>query len=832
MAIQNAPFIPLNTYARTAPNGISDNSGRVGEPVSSTSTSATTQAPAVTEVTFKSNNTEIIPPWQNKGSSVWVSYQHGINLAEAREPGSSKSMSPQDLIALPSQLREEAVTEEQERLITTAMVGPVVEWAVANNVLAKRENYSNAEIQQAFLALENIHDETATAVASLTRHVPMRKNYYTGTQSVSPIKGHADPHNKQYLTAKYDDEEFIEDFKSDLANKQSAYKVLIKQVLSTLPLEDRVAVERGEVTLYALKAQGSEDDLARSSFFLKSVHEGKTTFIEVNPGEMTARRRDDLQSILNGSKVVGKKKLADGSFSEELSVMERPNIQNSKHLSIVERERANLLNNEVFSAKLYGLQELAVIPSVAGSSNADNVPPNTFSSQRSNTIADTITEKLFYVKELDLLQLAQDDPDRVTPEEKEDRKNYKEFYEERERRRSITYGILKGFVPLYNSIEAFVEGKPLEGLGYLLMDILGMVSPPVGKIFSGALRKGLSMVPSAIKSPFNNAARYLNKVASYTPRQLKPNVAHQGGVPGVKWTSGASPDADTLTNQFKANMKSVPADAAHSHPVEFNGRSYFVQNKADAGDGVHYLLRLKDPHDHTKLVSSGIVAKQDATGAWKRRGVQGGAPLSESMPTTFTPASTGNTINDLNIIGDGIHTFKSNYKGMSRLNIQVHGEVPSGHGYHALINGRRYSPEELLALLKSKGVDPEKYGSVRLLTCYSGNGGAESFGSRFQKLINKPVKAFEEPILTNFTTEHMTAARDRIVKILKDDISGFSKEEYERAAAIIVQNDLNGKNKLFINKADGAMVDVNVASAGEPPRYIKVINRYRPVYFQ
>lgn len=61
--------------------------------------------------------------------------------------------------------------------------------------------------------------------------------------------------------------------------------------------------------------------------------------------------------------------------------------------------------------------------------------------------------------------------------------------------------------------------------------------------------------------------------------------------------------------------------------VEFNGQKYFVADKPDAGDGQHYVLRVRDPNDTSKLASSGKIAKPDAQGVWKRRGVEGGNVL-------------------------------------------------------------------------------------------------------------------------------------------------------------------------------------------------------------
>lgn len=72
--------------------------------------------------------------------------------------------------------------------------------------------------------------------------------------------------------------------------------------------------------------------------------------------------------------------------------------------------------------------------------------------------------------------------------------------------------------------------------------------------------------------------------------------------------------------------------------VEYAGQKYFVSDKPDAGDG-YFLLRVKDPHNPGKLVSSGKIAKPDNAGIWKRRGVAGGGrtefvPLKEHIAGT------------------------------------------------------------------------------------------------------------------------------------------------------------------------------------------------------
>ncbi|GLQ48887.1 hypothetical protein ACFFJT_01595 [Dyella flava] len=60
--------------------------------------------------------------------------------------------------------------------------------------------------------------------------------------------------------------------------------------------------------------------------------------------------------------------------------------------------------------------------------------------------------------------------------------------------------------------------------------------------------------------------------------------------------------------------------------VQFNGKEYFAANAPDTADGF-YLLRMPNPEKSSELVSSGIIAKPDEAGNWRRRGVEGGGPV-------------------------------------------------------------------------------------------------------------------------------------------------------------------------------------------------------------
>lgn len=63
---------------------------------------------------------------------------------------------------------------------------------------------------------------------------------------------------------------------------------------------------------------------------------------------------------------------------------------------------------------------------------------------------------------------------------------------------------------------------------------------------------------------------------------------------------------------------------SEAEKIEYEGKPYFIASLPDAGDGLHYVLRVQDPKNPFVLVSAGIVAKPDIAGAWKRRGLSGG----------------------------------------------------------------------------------------------------------------------------------------------------------------------------------------------------------------
>lgn len=655
---------------------------------------------------------------QNKGSVAWVNYQHGVNLAEAIEPGSSKGMTREQLLAYPEKMSAEAVTPEQELLIASTRVAPALDWAVANGVIKAETQYSTSDIHKAVSALDRYLEGMANAVTQLTSPMPMRKNYFTGTQMVSPIKGHDDPNNKKYPVALYDDKKFGDDFKSDLANKKAAYGTVIKHLLATLPLQDRVAIEQGEVGIYALREPGSEGELERGRCLIRAFHAGKTTVYEVDLEKGTVRKRNDYVGVLTGGRAVGQKKRQDGSYDKDFTVWDKPSIQGDKYQPKADRKPGKQPNNEPFFARLYTPEPLGNF-SAATDSTDQNSTPQTLFSKRSNDIANSISDKLFYAKDLDLLNMAQEDPERVTPAEKEDRENYKKFSKSRETRRDF----LKGFVPFWHGVESIIAGRPIEGVAQIWIDILSFMLP-VEKVAVSAVKGAVRLVKSAIPP----LSKFTKQMLGFTRSSGVAGIKWEGGVQGLKFTGSVADDVAKGARQFKLNTDPLPSNSVGVREIEVNGGKYFVAGKPDAGDGVHYLLRTPDPKDPTKLVSNSMLAKPNEAGVWGARASADGAALGKNRVDGWSEYFFGQEqqLTD-RVINDKLRAVVDTVKQGPERGVYERGytagKPESINGYYREMNGRQLRE---LALKAER--TPEEIGIlVKALEKYKASKGLENF---------------------------------------------------------------------------------------------------------
>ncbi|NWE12492.1 dermonecrotic toxin domain-containing protein [Pseudomonas yamanorum] len=128
------------------------------------------------------------------------------------------------------------------------------------------------------------------------------------------------------------------------------------------------------------------------------------------------------------------------------------------------------------------------------------------------------------------------------------------------------------------------------------------------------------------------------------------------------------------------------------------------------------------------------------------------------------------TMKEMKPIQGNLFTFEDEYKNNTRLNINAHGrdlsftQQYSGASSKIIYDGAEHTAQELFDHLLAKGVDPRKYANIRLLVCYSGNGGENSFAADFQKLVEKPVKAFVGTVTVTPSPELVNAEFEKSIE--------------------------------------------------------------------
>ncbi|MBI6855252.1 hypothetical protein YA0002_21065 [Pseudomonas cichorii] len=129
------------------------------------------------------------------------------------------------------------------------------------------------------------------------------------------------------------------------------------------------------------------------------------------------------------------------------------------------------------------------------------------------------------------------------------------------------------------------------------------------------------------------------------------------------------------------------------------------------------------------------------------------AALNTTSGTAENFVTMSGTMRSLTQIDGELYTFVDTYKAKDRLNIAVHGkdlnlieEKLLNSSSSVILNNAEHSAADVLRMLNDKGVDPTLYDNIRLLVCFSGNGGASSFAAQFRSLVNRPTKGFIGPV--------------------------------------------------------------------------------------
>jgi len=107
------------------------------------------------------------------------------------------------------------------------------------------------------------------------------------------------------------------------------------------------------------------------------------------------------------------------------------------------------------------------------------------------------------------------------------------------------------------------------------------------------------------------------------------------------------------------------------------------------------------------------------------------------------------SVKNVTRLSEGIVAFEDTYKNKSRLNFIGHGTEFEG-GYRLKYDDKNaINAASLYNLASNHGLAVKQYENLRTVMCYSGDGGANSFGAELSLITGRPVKAYQGTVMTS-----------------------------------------------------------------------------------
>ncbi|WP_048730525.1 hypothetical protein [Pseudomonas fildesensis] len=772
-----------------------------------------------------------IPGKVTYGSHTWVSFSTAVARLESQAPGSTARMTFAQVV----QRADLAPVTEQERQVEQmAQRDALKDWGVANGVIPLNtlDDYTDEQMSRAFEAFNAQVTELSEASQAHSTPIPDRKEMALGTLKraygdqipfekkcitlVPGLRDNPGPYSvldlyladnfrinagfhwssssddvdiRQIVDNSHQLPDINERFSTELpqyfASAEKATRTHVKNLIATLPLEDRKNIEHGKITTleeyHVTQSAFSRvvtETKVPNSLLVKTALDGVVNVYEINLKENSIRQRDALRDFPSGPRT-----LSDG---------------HSRYSTMLkEIEPSGSYSSDVTDEKI------------------QTSTPNSYASEKTGYIADAM------VKTVGIRDLEEAKGATTFDTEVPFYKKAREF--------------MANLIPLRSAIQNFQAGNMGDGIVDLTLDAFGFV------LGIGVAAKGAKAFQAGVSfaSKLARGAKIIGRAAIGS---LNPLDGVDGIVRGF-WNSGRK------------------ALGMSTRSVDLIG----LAKRADVVDGTY---KLANRADDIKTLAK----FDDETGKWFNfdpiTNKSYGRPLENFAPETSQwvddaaqsalPAVTnkqspnlldtglahdnvvrmGGPMKDLKLIAPEIHVFTDSFKGTTRLNIVAHGVERDwvdkflGKGTQVCIDNQLYDPKGVIALLKSKGVDPSTFDNVRLLICHSAEGTrSKSFASLFQQEIKKPVKAFEGTLsMTNGSTS-LTSAKNDMVNQINNIAPGTPPHKAERLAEIKMQQDFIGKVTTQVLKDHGKKILVNVAGVGEPPKHILTTINYQARQF-
>ncbi|MHC8295540.1 hypothetical protein [Pseudomonas sp. LB3P58] len=311
--------------------------------------------------------------------------------------------------------------------------------------------------------------------------------------------------------------QFETDFTNYLSKIRTAYQTLIASLLTSLPLADRQALERGDVRLLSLHLEKTliqlrGDIRPRKGFVLQVTHNHEITYYELIPSAGVIRCRPHLRfSTVNGVRTTFPlhASIPGQTYTAEISTSLL--LDWSAHLDGT--QPADRICIAILG--VVGDVPAAVSPSAADSHSEEMARV----SSRLNAVAHYIAMNFLYVDERQLHTQARG----MTA--------FDTIRARNEQRRDTFVELAKGFVPFWGSIEDLLSGKTdriLIGVAGLLLDLASFITP-IGKFMSGSVR----LIRAGATASRMTAKASLPSFSTLTRKLLTASLSNLNPVDGV-----------------------------------------------------------------------------------------------------------------------------------------------------------------------------------------------------------------------------------------------------------------------------------------------------------
>lgn len=814
------------------------------------------------------------------GSHTWASFSIAVARIEKIFPGASQSMTFKQIMTFGS---TQPISPSEHVMQAEAQRNAMVDWGVVNGMIAKRsdDTYSNAEIELArsrfnqqlsqLIAASNAQQAAVPSrrdmalaqlkatfgdtidyekrsirhAPSLTRpellgiqmslifqledvwaeHFSILELYMAGVLDNPDAKWVPDDEKIPFdriknaaSTLPVIGQRFDESMDRYSEKLKSSVAVNIQNMIARLPLKDRRNFEFGTPTLYSAREGffvNSREDYADQAashkghygLIIRTRRTSPPTDYELFPGKGILQKKTGLPDPLplgpsnaNEAPMVFSGGVTQGEEAGQPFALDFKAYQEGTS----PRTRSvytNIILDEVRVSAKEGAHSL----SSDEPADSDSVP-RSFFTRNTKKLAQSAAD--FFLFNLETLK---NEAKGVT------------HYERVEKSEKDIKDTLFRMIPFVAAAQAAKEGNYVEAFADAGLDVFGFLVPEykLAEEGEGLLVKAGSKLVGSL-SEAGAETKIASKVA------LVDNIGElSAGGYDINRQHRLSPlQLNELAQRPDIAMGSV---GAGGEPISVVAQFDDASQKWYAYDAQTAQAYGPPLSDFTPETSAPLTAEPALT--------PGAATLLDRGLAQDNVIQMGGAMKDLKFIGSEVHTFTDVYKGRKRLNIVAHGtrrdwvDKLLRNGSEVVIDGKAYNANQMVDLLKNKGVDPADFDNVRLLICHSAEGKGHSFASQFQKAINRPVKAFEGTVAIHNGSTSITSSRNQLLSHYANQYPGLTDVAAQQLADSQLKRDFVNKVTQHVEKRHGDLILINTAGVGQPPKHALQKINYVPRHF-